>query len=369
MRFLLLITAAILAVSCQSDSITLSGNVIGINDEPTEMYLHLINENNQPEIVDTIIIRNEKFSYQYPKIDSPQIAYLSIKNTVGNVIFFPENKDISFTIYKDSLYNSEARGGNNNNLLLTFNQELKQFSARKKENMEALQEARDNMDTKAFTSLQTENIMIANEEKVFKKEFAKKNSNSLLGLILIQEMLTRKEMTSNEAKEALKNTSAALKETHYYSAIDKFIKTNKSVEIGDIAPDFSGPTPEGDMLSLNEVLGKVTLIDFWASWCRPCRVENPNVVRVYNQYKDKGLNIISVSLDRSGQKNRWLKAIQDDQMNWYHISNLSHWDDPIAKTYGVRSIPATFLLDENGRVIAKNLRGPALGNKIGEILD
>jgi len=368
MRLLLLLSAAILVVSCQSDTITLSGKVFGVN-EPTEMYLHLINENNQPEIIDTIIIKNEKFSHQYPKTDLPQIAYLSVKNAVGNVIFFLENKDISFSIYKDSLYNSEAKGGSNNNLFLSYNQEIKKFSTKKKENMEALQVARSNMDNNAFTSLQTESIMIADEEKVFKKEFAKKNSNTLLGLILIQEMLTRKEMTSSEAREALENVSPTLKGTHYYSTVSKIIETNKSIEIGDIAPDFTGPTPDGDLLSLNDVLGKVTLIDFWASWCRPCRVENPNVVRVHNQYKDKGLNIISVSLDQRGQKNRWLKAIEDDQMDWYHISNLQHWNDPIAKTYGVRSIPATFLLDENGKIIAKNLRGPELGKKIGEILD
>lgn len=368
MRYIVLLCVTLILVSCQNDTITLSGKVEGLS-EPTEMYLHLINDNNQPEVIDTIVVENEKFSYNYTRTDKPQIAYFSINNATGNVIFFPENKNITFTIYKDSLYASEAKGGNSNDLFHSFNQEIKNFATKKRDNMQALQEARNNMNNDAFVALQTESIVIADEEKVFKKEFAKKNSNTLLGLILIQEMLTRKEMTTNEAKVALENVGPKLKNSHYYVTVEKIIEANKSIEIGDIAPNFSGPTPEGEILSLNEVLGKVTLIDFWASWCRPCRVENPNVVRVHNQYKDKGLNIISVSLDQNGQKDRWLKAIEDDQMDWYHISNLQHWNDPIAREYGVRSIPATFLVDENGKVIAKNLRGPALGKKIGELLD
>ena len=96
-------------------------------------------------------------------------------------------------------------------------------------------------------------------------------------------------------------------------------------------------------------------------------MENPNVVNVYNKYHDKGLNIISVSLDKAGQKDRWIKAIKDDKMDWYHVSNLKFWQDPIAKTYGVRSIPATFLLDEEGRIIGKNLRGAALESKIASL--
>jgi peroxiredoxin len=142
----------------------------------------------------------------------------------------------------------------------------------------------------------------------------------------------------------------------------------KKADVGGVAPKFSAPNPEGKIVALNDVLGKYTIIDFWASWCKPCRRENPNVVRVYNQYHDKGLNIISVSLDKAGQKERWLKAIADDKMDWYHVSNLQGWNEPIAKMYNVRSIPATFLLDEKGNIIGKNLRGNALDAKIASLL-
>ena len=142
----------------------------------------------------------------------------------------------------------------------------------------------------------------------------------------------------------------------------------KKSDVGGVAPTFSAPSPDGKVVSLQDAMGKYTIIDFWASWCRPCRAENPNLVRVYNKYHDKGLNIISVSLDKAGQKDRWIKAIADDKMDWHHVSNLKFWQEPIAKMYGVRSIPATFLLDENGKIIDKKLRGTALENKIASLL-
>ena len=138
------------------------------------------------------------------------------------------------------------------------------------------------------------------------------------------------------------------------------------VETGKPAPDFSAATPDGKKMSLKEAMGKVTVIDFWASWCKPCRMENPNVVALYNEYHSQGLNIIGVSLDKDGDK--WKEAIAADKLTWNHVSNLKHWDEPIAKQYGVQSIPATFILDANGKIVAKDLRGDALKAKVQELL-
>ncbi|MGL2966308.1 peroxiredoxin family protein [Flavobacterium sp. XGLA_31] len=132
------------------------------------------------------------------------------------------------------------------------------------------------------------------------------------------------------------------------------------------APDFKAPTPEGKMVSLKESLGKATLIDFWASWCQPCRMENPNVVALYNEFHSKGLNIISVSLDNDAVK--WKEAIAKDKLSWTQISNLKEMEDPIAVQYGVEQIPTTFLLDATGKIVAIDLRGDALKAKINELL-
>ena len=137
-------------------------------------------------------------------------------------------------------------------------------------------------------------------------------------------------------------------------------------KVGDLAPQFSAPTPDGKQLALKQALGKVTIVDFWASWCKPCRAENPNVVALYNELHSKGLNIIGVSLDRTADK--WTEAIAADKLTWNHVSNLKFWDEPIAKQYGVTSIPATFILDANGKIVAKDLRGPELKAKVQELL-
>ena len=135
---------------------------------------------------------------------------------------------------------------------------------------------------------------------------------------------------------------------------------------GSAAPDITLNNPNGKPVSLASLRGKVVLIGFWASWCRPCRAENPNVVKVYNKYKNKGFEIYAVSLDRT--KAAWEKAIQDDNLTWIHVSDLAFWSSPILKVYGVNSIPATVLIDQEGNIIARNLRGELLEKKIAEIL-
>ena len=120
-------------------------------------------------------------------------------------------------------------------------------------------------------------------------------------------------------------------------------------------------------MSLSDLRGKIVLVDFWASWCGPCRRENPNVVRMYNKYKDKGFDILGVSLDKT--QDRWLQAIEQDGLEWHHVSDLKGWSNEVAQAYGVRSIPHTILLDQEGRIIARNLRGQALEEKLEELFD
>jgi thiol-disulfide isomerase/thioredoxin len=130
--------------------------------------------------------------------------------------------------------------------------------------------------------------------------------------------------------------------------------------------NFSAPNPEGKVTSLKESLGKVTIVDFWASWCAPCRRENPNVVAIYKDLHSKGLNIIGVSLDKDATK--WKEAIAKDKLTWTQVSNLKFWDEPIAAQYGVQAIPATFILDASGKIVARDLRGDELRAKIIELL-
>jgi peroxiredoxin len=162
-----------------------------------------------------------------------------------------------------------------------------------------------------------------------------------------------------------KLTSAA-KTNVYSKALDQMVEAMHFGAIGSNAPDFVQNDADGKPISLSSFRGKYVLIDFWASWCGPCRRENPAVVAAYNQFKDKNFTILGVSLDQDKQK--WLDAVKNDNLTWTHVSDLAYWNNAVAKKYNVSSIPQNYLLDPSGKIIAKNLRGEELRQKLSELL-
>ncbi len=165
---------------------------------------------------------------------------------------------------------------------------------------------------------------------------------------------------SQALNDAMPQSKYSLEFANMVSGLEKQVLQQQSsgtIQVGQPAPEISLPGPDGKVRSLSSLKGKVVLLDFWASWCRPCRMANPHVVEVYNKYKDKGFDVFSVSLDRPGQKEAWTTAIQKDGLVWdNHVSDLQFWNSAPAATYGVRAIPATFLIDRNGNISAINPR-------------
>lgn len=191
------------------------------------------------------------------------------------------------------------------------------------------------------------------------------NTPSLAVINLLQQNILDKDQyysTYVQVAEKLK------KEWPDYSQADNFVNyvdKMRLLAVGQPAPEISLPNPEGKIVPLSSMKGKYVLVDFWAKWCGPCRHENPNVVSAFQKYKDKGFTVYGVSLDRNREE--WLQAIQQDKLTWTHVSDLKYWQSEAAKTYNITGIPFSLLLDPNGVIIAKNLRGAALHQKLEEI--
>ena len=333
------------------------------------------NENpRNPIATDTAVIYKGGFTFK-GQIEGTEMRSLTIDGVNGQTTLLLEAGNIEVVVYKDSIYKSTVKGSFNN---AVFNDYKKQYKA-KIDDLTSIKRSlmESQADPVISNSLKKEMDSLGTELKNFGFNFIKANTNADFSLLLLNSVIDQKGFDLTLASEAYDQIDNSLKiKTTNNQIISNRIKTkiksakkSELVTIGKIVPNFSAPNPQGELIELNKIKGKVTIIDFWASWCKPCRVENPNLVKLYNEYHSKGLEIISVSLDREAQKDFWIKAIEKDQLNWYNISNLKFWQEPIAKLYGVNSIPATFIIDENGILIAKKLRGAQLDQKIKELLD
>lgn len=326
--------------------------------------------------LDTAVVENGKFIFKGTATE-PAMKLIGIegKEMDGKVFFILEEGEIEIKVDKDTLFNSIQGGTLNNEKMHEYFSSLapirKKAASIDKKNKPLLQQAQMQGDTAAISKIRKEYEPLQEENKKLTTEFVKNNPNAYFSVIVLRTVYGQVE--NDEFKKLFDGLDAEVKKTKEGKELEDAIKkmdeqekAAKAVSVGSVAPGFSAQTPDGKNLSLKESMGKVTIIDFWASWCGPCRRENPNVVAMYNELHSKGLNIIGVSLDDNADK--WKEAIASDKLTWNHVSNLKKWDDPIAKQYGVQSIPATFILDANGNIVAKDLRGAELKAKVEELL-
>lgn len=367
---LLIFGFALILTGCQEDKgYYLSGTIDGVEDGKKVYISERDESTNSLKPVDTATIKNGKFEIDLEDQEQPGIGFLRIEGVNGNIVYITENQEIKFDINKDTIRNTVVTGGKENKALAEYLDHLQELNDKMMQMQQEMRQAARDKDGEKLNSLREAQAELRDNSKNYKEELFNRNKDSYVSVMLLMDMLNMRSHSSPEVRDMYAEVSDRLKETPLAKTLEETLENNMAAEVGSKAPSFTAPTPDGDELSLEDNLGKVTVVDFWAAWCKPCRVENPNLVRTYNKYKDQGLNIISVSLDRPGQKDRWLQAIEEDNLEqWQHVSNLKFWNEPIAKKYRVSAIPATFILDENGVIVAKNLRGEALSNKIGELL-
>lgn len=380
---LILYLFAIMITGCKNNDVRISGTLIN-PVKGNYIYLDELMSNNMKTVDSSKIPENGTFRFRRD-IKFPAFYLLKINDRNFMTMLLTPGEKINLTTNYDSLnYPITVTGSEGTELMNDYNKKLRSTISklsglsniyRENINSPQLPAVIQSLDSIAQTYLDDINS--------YTKSYIDKNLTSLVSLIALYQQVAPNVYVLSPARDYkyyLKVDSAlSLLYSDYepvktlHTQVKQLLEGVEAKEAktplageGAEAPDIILPSPQGDTVKLSSTRGSVVLLDFWASWCAPCRQENPNLVKAYSQYHRKGFQIYQVSLDKT--KEAWMKGIEDDQLGkWIHVSDIQYWKSKVVQLYKIESIPSNFLLDKEGRIIATNLRGEALQTKLAEL--
>jgi len=374
-RLFIFLLAALPAAAFAQDpqAFTLKGKVGSLNP-PSRAYLaYQLGAN---KYVDSAVVTNGSFTFTGRLLNPTNASLLldhtgaglaRVDSTADVLNLYLEKGEITLTS-PDSVKKAQITGSK-------INDDSKRLVAQLKPIMDKAQKLAEEKKSASLmqqnsaefqNSIQQRYKQLQTEQEAAIKIFILSNPNSYLSLIALYEV-GGPQPNPAELDTLFNSLSPEIKNTEAAKLFKKNLDELSTTGIGAIAPDFTENDVNGLPVKLSSFRGKYVLLDFWASWCGPCREENPNVVKVYNKFKGKNFTILSVSLDKAEGKNSWLAAIKNDGLTWTQVSDLKFWDNAAAQLYYITSIPSNFLIDPNGKIVARDLRGADLENKLEEI--
>ncbi len=328
------------------------------------MYRNLKSEN-----VDSTTVANGRFTLK-GNVPYPEFCMLHVGNK-GPVRFFVENSNIRIIIDPENIEKSDITGSKENDIYAEFVAKMQQFTQQQKE----LNSSYVSLKSSSNATPEAERTIVSQMQQLQKEQtdcmidFVFRHPGKISTAFIVDNMLLMRHlMNTTELEQVAAGFDDTLNTSQWVKMLKDHVAAQKQTDIGQPFPDITLKTPDDRPASLSDYAGKgkYVLLDFWASWCGPCRRANPQVVELYNRYKDKGFEIVGISLDRG--KKEWVEAIKNDNLAWPHISDLGYWQSAAAKLYSVNSIPYTVLLDKDGKIIAKGLHVEQLAAKLAELL-
>ncbi|MDQ3393873.1 MAG: TlpA family protein disulfide reductase [Bacteroidota bacterium] len=342
------------------DTITISGKV----NFPQDGFIVLeeIGEN-KPISIDTVRLNSDSSFFLEVRNTEPGYYRLNFFNKqFVNLILNKE--DVSMVVDGHTQNGlAEVNGSTDTDFYNVINNIMHNFQAKVNPLQNEYVKAKNKGNEKKMAEIENLFLEYQSENTRLIKSEIRDMKHSIAALYAVNYLNTEEEFPFLDSLAS--EIKVKLPHSKYVNKFVEQVEGMKAISIGQVAPDIVLPNTEGKEVKLSSLRGNYVLIDFWAAWCRPCRMENPNVVRLYNEYNQKGFEVFGVSLDR--KKEDWVEAIQKDKLTWTQVSDLSYFNSKAAELYKVNAIPATFLLDKEGKIIGKNLRGKDLEDKLKEI--